>query len=74
MSMNWEPAETAAIEETAFYLVQDNGMEWRDHDLHVMKGYVVRGRLAPHIVRGRPEWIAKIVRPSPLASDQRGSA
>lgn len=63
MSMNWERAETAAIDEMAFYLVQDNGMEWRDHDLHVMKGYLVRARLEPQIVRGRPVWVAKIVRP-----------
>jgi hypothetical protein len=63
MSMDWEPAETAAIEDAAFYLVQDNGMEWSDHDLHVMKGWLVRGRLAPQIVRGRPVWIAKIIRP-----------
>ena len=69
MNIVWEPAETAAIEDTAFYLVQDNGMEWRDHDLHVMKGWLVRGRLGPDMVRGRPQWISKINRPAQCPQD-----
>jgi len=62
--MNWEKAEMAAIDDSAYYLVQDNGAEWRDFDLSVQKGYLVRGRLEPRFVRGRPEWIAKIIRPA----------
>ncbi len=64
MSMDWESAETARIDDNAFYVVQDNGSEWRDHDLSVQKGYLVRRKLEPDYVRGRPEWIAKIVPPS----------
>lgn len=71
--MNWEKAETAAINDMDFYLVQDNGREWRDFDLSILKGYVVRARLRPEYVRGRPEWIVKIIRPSALvASHHRG--
>jgi hypothetical protein len=64
MSMTWEPAEGAMIVDTDYYVVLDNGGEWRDPDLSVVKGYVVRGRLAPQIVRGRPIWIAKVIRPN----------
>jgi hypothetical protein len=62
--MNWEKADAAMIEDTAYYIVQDNGHEWSDHDLSVQKGYLVRRKLEPNYVRGRPEWIAKIIRPA----------
>lgn len=66
--MNWEKAETAEIDPKAFYLVQDNGHEWRDFDLSIIKGVLVIDRLKPDWVRGRPEWICKITRPFPLTS------
>ncbi len=61
--MNWERAETAEIDFNAFYLVKDNGGEWRDFDLHVMRGQMVNHKLAPNYIRGRPEWVAKIIQP-----------
>jgi hypothetical protein len=61
--MNWEKAETAAINDSAYYVVQDNGHEWRDFDLSVQRGVMVRRKLEPSYVRGRPEWIAKVIRP-----------
>lgn len=60
----WEKAADAEIDESANYLVADNGHEWRDFDLSVMRGIMVKSRLRPSYVRGRPEWIAKIVRPN----------
>ena len=62
--MNWERAETATIDPTCHYLVQHNGHEWRDFDLMIMPGMMVQRRLEPSYVRGRPEWVAKIVRPA----------
>lgn len=61
--MNWERAETATIDPQAFYLVKDNGGEWRDFDLSILKGPIVSYRMRPSIIRGRPEWIAKITNP-----------
>lgn len=62
--MNWEKAETAMIDDTAYYLVQDNGHEWRDFDLSVQRGYMIRHKLEPSYIRGRPEWVAKVIRPA----------
>lgn len=66
--MNWERAETSEVDTSAFYLVKDNGGEWRDPDLHVMSGWMVRRKLEPTYVRGRPTWIAKITQPDALPS------
>jgi hypothetical protein len=62
--MNWERADTAEIDSSAYYLVQHNGHEWRDFDLMIMHGLMVNRRLEPDYVRGRPEWVAKIIRPT----------
>lgn len=64
-TMHWEDATTATIDPHAYYIVQHNGHEWRDFDLGVISGRLVQLRLAPDYVRGRPEWVAKIVRPLP---------
>jgi hypothetical protein len=64
----WERADEAEIDESANYLVADNGHEWRDLDLSVKRGYMVKHCLRPGFVRGRPEWVAKIVRPDALTS------
>lgn len=61
--MPWQKAETTEIELNSYYLVKDNGGEWRDFDLHVMYGRMVQQKLSPEYVRGRPEWIAKIDHP-----------
>ena len=61
----WQPIETAQIDDTAEYLVLTNGGEWRDAGLLVRPGVAVRHMLRPNIVRGRPQFIIKIVRPSP---------
>lgn len=66
-TMHWEDAATATIDPEAYYVVQHNGHEWRDFDLGVISGRLVQMRLRPEHVRGRPEWVAKIVRPSPVA-------
>jgi hypothetical protein len=70
--MNWERAETAEIDFRAFYLVKDNGGEWRDFDLHIMRGQMVNHKLAPNYIRGRPEWICKIIAPVSDSSPDRG--
>lgn len=72
-TMQWENAKTAKIDLDAYYVVQTNAHEWRDFDLAVLAGHIVNFRLQPHYVRGRPEWIAKIVRPNDaaLTADQR---
>jgi hypothetical protein len=62
--MPWEPAETAQIDFNAYYVVKNNGDEWRDFDLCILRGQMVQHKLAPNYVRGRPEWIAKIDRPA----------
>jgi hypothetical protein len=63
-AMQWERAEQDKIDVSADYVVKDNGGEWRDHDLHVMSGFMVKRKLDPNYVRGRPVWVAKIVAPS----------
>ncbi len=63
----WKPATSdwmepvlVNIREDDWYLVQTNGMEWRDHDLFVWRGVQVALKLKPEIVRGRPVRIARI--------------
>lgn len=63
-AMAWMPAALSNIDLDAYYLVKDNGGEWRDFDLHVMHGRMVAHRLNPDYVRGRPQWVAKITRPA----------
>lgn len=63
-TMTWERADEAVIDTDAYYVVQHNGHEWRDFDLAVLSGVMVKYRLMPPYVRGRPEWVAKIVRPT----------
>jgi hypothetical protein len=65
--MPWERADTANIDPDSFYLVQDNGGEWRDFDLSIMRGRMVIHKMEPSYIRGRPEWIAKIDRPLALS-------
>jgi hypothetical protein len=62
-TMQWERAEEAQIDPRSFYVVQTNGGEWRDLDLYVLKGAIVQSHLKPEHVRGRPVWVAKIIRP-----------
>jgi hypothetical protein len=69
-AMPFEDARSAAIDDSAYYIVQTNGAEWRDFDLAVLKGYMVRRRTENDYVRGRPVWVAKIVRPA--APDTEG--
>ena len=61
--MHWEDATKAEIDPKAYYFVQHNGGEWRDFDLGVISGTLVKIRLEPDYVRGRPIWVAKITRP-----------
>ena len=56
----WMDATLQNIRDDRWYLVQTNGMEWRDHDLMVMKGIAVSLRLKPEITRGRPTRVALI--------------
>jgi hypothetical protein len=56
----WMEPWLANIREDDWYLVQTNGMEWRDHDLFVWRGLMVAMKLHPDIVRGRPMRIARI--------------
>lgn len=65
--MTWERADEAVIDADAYYVVQHNGHEWRDFDLSILSATLVARRLRPDYVRGRPEWIAKIVRPPALS-------
>lgn len=67
--MDWQRAEDAEIDFNAFYLVKDNGGEWQDFDLSILKGPVVTYRLRGEIVRGRPEWIVKITQPIGFGKD-----
>ena len=62
--MVWERADEAIIDPDAYYVVQHNGHEWRDFDLAILSGGLVTRRLQPDYVRGRPEWIARVVRPT----------
>lgn len=72
-----QPAATAwfeptpqAIKEDAWYIVQTNGMEWRDHDLFIWKGIHLAMKLDPRFIRGRPILVAEIVKP-PMDHGQR---
>lgn len=56
----WMEPTLMNLRENDWYLVQTNGMEWRDADLFVWKGIAVMMRLKPEIVRGRPIRIARI--------------
>ena len=56
----WFEPTLGNINDDAWYLVQTNGMEWRDHDLHVWRGIMVAIKLRPDYVRGRPVRIAHI--------------
>ncbi len=62
--MNWERADRAEIDDKARYLVLTNGAEWRDNDAELWHGLMVKRRLLPEYVRGRPVWIMKIVVPT----------
>jgi hypothetical protein len=56
----WMEPLLVNIDVDAWYLVQTNGMEWRDHDLFVWRGIQVALKLKPEFVRGRPIRIARI--------------
>lgn len=58
----WFEPTLGNINDDAFYLVETNGMEWRDHDLFVWRGFAVALKLNPNIVRGRPVRVAEINR------------
>lgn len=60
-STKWLEPVLVNVDEKAWYLVQTNGMEWRDCDLFVWRGYMVAMKLDPQIIRGRPIRIAKVV-------------
>jgi hypothetical protein len=63
--MQWVDATKAEIDPDAYYVTQTNGGEWRDFDLFVQRGALLKLHLEPHYVRGRPVWIAKVTpRPS----------
>lgn len=70
-TMHWERADEAKIDTEAYYVVQHNGHEWRDFDLAVLSGVMVKYRLLPTYVRGRPEWVAKVVRPQVTPAPHR---
>ena len=72
-TMTWERAEEAVIDVEAYYVVQHNGHEWRDFDLAILAGHTVAWRLRPDYVRGRPEWVAKIIRPAQPGIKPSGS-
>ena len=63
--MIWEDATKVEIDPKAYYVVQHNGGEWRDFDLGVLSGSLVKLRLEPNYVRGRPIWVAKVT-PRPV--------
>jgi len=62
--MNWERADRAEIDDKAQYLVLTNGAEWRDNDVELWHGLMVKRWLMPEHVRGRPVWVMKIVPPT----------
>ncbi len=62
-SMCWIPARIEDIDDHADYIVQTNDGEWRDPDLFIMHGFMIRYRLNPDFVRGRPICVAKITTP-----------
>ena len=45
--MTWEDATKVTIDPKAYYVVQHNGGEWRDFDLGVISGTLVKMRLEP---------------------------
>ena len=59
-SSEWFEPLLNNIDDHAWYLVQTNGGEWRDHDVFVWTGYQVAAKLRPGYVRGRPTRVAKI--------------
>jgi hypothetical protein len=61
--MTWVDATKAEIDPASYYVVKHNGGEWHDFDLGVISGSLVRRRLEPDYVRGRPIWVAKITKP-----------
>jgi hypothetical protein len=62
-TMRWERADEAVIDKDAYYTVRHNGFQWQDFNLSVFSGYLVERYLRHDYIRGRPEWIAKIVPP-----------
>lgn len=60
----WDHAEDVEIEDRKYYLVKTNGGEWRDVDLKLMPGVMLRHYLKPNIVRGRPIWVAEVNEPT----------
>ncbi len=63
-SMCWIPARIEDIDDDAFYIVKTDGREWRDLDIFVMHGFMVRHDLnLNHHTRGRPVCVAKITTP-----------
>lgn len=60
-AQNWETPLINNIDEKAWYLMQTNGMEWRDHDLFLTRGIQVLYLLRDEIKRGRPVRIAKVL-------------
>lgn len=59
----WHHADDVAIEPNEEYLVRTNGWEWNDTHLFVWPGVMVSKRMEPQIIRGRPQWLAKINNP-----------
>jgi hypothetical protein len=64
----WIDPMIDGVVEDAWYLVQTNGMEWRDHDLFIWPGLMVAMKLRPDYVRGRPILVARINRPAKEAA------
>ncbi len=62
-SMCWIPARIEDIDDDAFYIVKTDSREWRDLDIFVMRGFMVRHDLNPDHARGRPICVAKITPP-----------
>lgn len=58
---DWRDPMHEIIEPDRWYIVQTNGMEWRDFDLMIMRGALVSQKLDPRYVRGRPIRIAKVL-------------
>lgn len=62
-AMKWMKAEGAVLEDGAEYLVKTNAGEWGDRDHEIMRPAMIRFRMSPHYVRGRPVWVARITDP-----------
>lgn len=56
----WKRPEEVEIDDRQEYIVHTNGGEWRDPDLRLMPGLMVKHFLKPQIVRGRPMWLAAV--------------